>query len=161
MKDGWLVPPKRIGVTTKFQRDGIKYNELSEEDKERYEEDFADNLSGEMPEEINSSELNKFVFITNTVDLVLTQLMNEGIKIEIGDKIGKTIIFAKNKDHANFIKERFDILYPHLKGIGFLDIIAHHVDYAQDLIDNFSDLNKSPQIAVSVDMLDTGIDMKY
>lgn len=158
VKDGWLVPPKRIGVTTKFQRDGIKYNELSEEDKERYEEDFTDNLSGEMPEEINSSELNKFVFNANTVDLVLTQLMNEGIKIEGGDKIGKTIIFAKNKDHANFIKERFDILYPHLKG-GFLDIIAHHVDYAQNLIDNFSDLNKSPQIAVSVDMLDTGIDI--
>lgn len=158
VKDGWLVPPKRIGVTTKFQRDGIKYNELSEEDKERYEEDFADDLSGEIPEEIDSSELNKFVFNANTVDLVLNQLMNDGIKIEGGDKIGKTIIFAKNKDHANFIKERFDILYPHLKG-GFLDIIAHHVDYAQNLIDNFSAPNKLPQIAVSVDMLDTGIDI--
>ncbi|WP_418697733.1 DEAD/DEAH box helicase family protein [Bacteroides sp.] len=158
VKDGWLVPPKRIGVSTKFQRDGIKYNELSEEDKERYEEDFADDLSGEMPEEIDSSELNKFVFNANTVDLVLNQLMSEGIKIEGGDKIGKTIIFAKNKNHADFIKERFDILYPHLKG-GFLDIIAHHVDYAQNLIDNFSEPHKLPQIAVSVDMLDTGIDI--
>lgn len=158
VKDGWLVPPKRIGVTTKFQRDGIKYNELSDEDKDRYEEDFTDEQTGEMPEEIDSSELNKFVFNINTVDKVLNQLMNEGIKIEGGDKIGKSIIFAKNKDHANFIKERFNILYPHLKG-DFLDIIAHHVDYAQNLIDNFSEPRKLPQIAVSVDMLDTGIDV--
>lgn len=158
VRDGWLVPPKRIGVTTKFQRDGIKYNELSDEDKERYEDDFADDLTGNMPEEIDSSELNKFVFNADTVDKVLNQLMSEGIKIEGGDKIGKSIIFAKNKDHANFIKERFDILYPHLKG-EFLDIIAHHVDYAQNLIDNFSESLKLPQIAVSVDMLDTGIDI--
>lgn len=158
VRDGWLVPPKRIGVTTKFQRDGIKYNELSDEDKERYEDDFADDLTGDMPEEIDSSELNKFVFNADTVDKVLNQLMSEGIKIEGGDKIGKSIIFAKNKDHANFIKERFDILYPHLKG-EFLDIIAHHVDYAQNLIDNFSESLKLPQIAVSVDMLDTGIDI--
>ena len=153
-----LCPPKRIGVTTKFQRDGIKYNELSDEDKERYEEDFADDLTGAMPVEIDLNELNKFVFNANTVDKVLNQLMSEGIKIEGGDKIGKSIIFAKNKDHANFIQERFDILYPHLKG-EFLDIIANHVDYAQNLLDNFSEPQKLPQIAVSVDMLDTGIDI--
>lgn len=158
VKDGWLVPPKRIGVTTKFQRDGIKYNELSNEDKERYEEDFVDDLTGDMPEEIDSNELNTFVFNADTVDKVLNQLMSQGIKIEGGDKVGKSIIFAKNKDHANYIKERFDILYPHLKG-NFLDIIAHHVDYAQNLINNFSEPRNLPQIAVSVDMLDTGIDI--
>lgn len=158
VKDGWLVPPKRISVKTRFQRDGIKYKDLSEEDKVRYEEDFANELTGEVPEEIDASELNNFVFNASTVDLVLNQLMNEGLKIEGGDKLGKSIIFAKNHRHALFIAERFDILYPHLKG-GFLQVIDNQVDYAQDLIDRFSDPTKMPQIAVSVDMLDTGIDI--
>lgn len=158
VKDGWLVPPKRFSVKTLFQRDGIKYKDLSEEDKARYEDDFANEATGDLPEEIAANELNISVFNEGTVDLVLNQLMSQGIKIEGGDKIGKSIIFAKNHRHALFIAERFDILFPHLKG-GFLQVIDNQVDYAQDLIDSFSDPAKMPQIAVSVDMLDTGIDV--
>ena len=158
VKDGWLVPPKRISVTTKFMQEGIKYKELTEEDKARFEDDFAFFEEEEMPEEIESTQLNKFVFNADTVDKVLNQLMTDGIKIEGGTKIGKAIIFAKNRRHAEYIKERFDILYPHLKG-GFMEVIHNAVDYAQDLIDNFGESNKMPQIAVSVDMLDTGIDV--
>lgn len=156
--DGWLVAPKKNEVATKFLRDGIKYKDLSEEDKERYEEDFTDELSGDMPEEVEASKLNDFVFNSNTVDLVLNKLMEDGIKIEGGDKIGKTIIFAKNHKHALYIAERFDILYPHLKG-GFLRVIDNKIDYAQSLIEDFGEPKKQPQIAVSVDMLDTGIDV--
>lgn len=156
--DQFLVPPKKVSVTTHFMRDGIKYNELSDEEKLEYEEKFYDYQSDTMPEEIDSSDLNQFVFNKHTVDLVLNQLMTDGLKIEGGDKIGKSVIFAKNHQHAVFIQERFYKLYPHLGG-DFIQVIDNYQDYAQSLIDNFSDVKKNPQIAVSVDMLDTGIDV--
>lgn len=84
--------------------------------------------------------------------------MSEGIKVEGGDKIGKTIIFARSSLHAQFIVQRFDANYPHLAG-KFARLIDYSVPYAQTLIDDFSDPTKDPQIAVSVDMLDTGIDV--
>lgn len=84
--------------------------------------------------------------------------MTHGLHVEEGDKLGKTIIFAKNSKHAQFIAERFDANYPHLKG-HFVRVIDYSVEYAQSLIDDFSDPAKPPQIAISVDMLDTGIDV--
>ena len=158
VEDKFLVPPKKVIVTTKFLREGIKYNELSEEEKAEYEEKFYDEIAGTLPDEIASSEMNQFVFNEHTVDLVLNQLMKDGLKIEGGDKIGKTIIFAKNHDHAVFIQERFYKLFPHLGG-NFIQVIDNYQTYAQNLIDNFSLIHKLPQIAVSVDMLDTGIDI--
>ena len=158
VREGWLVPPKQISVTTKFNRDGIKYSELTEEDKEQYEEDFTDSFTGEMPEEIASSDLNKFVFNQDTVDKVLNQLMSDGLKVEGGDKLGKTIIFAKNHEHAVYIETRFNALYPQYKG-AFARVIDNYETYAQSLLEEFSDPAKMPQIAISVDMLDTGIDV--
>lgn len=156
--DKFLVPPKKVIVTTRFLRDGIKYNELSDEEKLEYEEKFYDDATDSMPEEIGSSELNQFVFNEHTVDLVLSQLMTDGLKIEGGDKIGKSVIFAKNHQHAVFIQERFYKFYPHLGG-DFIQVIDNYQTYAQSLIDDFSDAKKYPQIAISVDMLDTGIDV--
>ena len=158
VREKWLVPPKQISVTTKFNRDGIKYKELTEEDKEKYEEDFTDSFTGEMPEEIASADLNKFVFNEDTVDKVLNQLMTDGLKIESGDKLGKTIIFAKNHEHAIYIEQRFNALYPHYKG-AFARVIDNYETYAQSLLEDFSDPAQMPQIAISVDMLDTGIDI--
>ena len=158
VREGWLVPPKQISVTTKFNRDGIKYSELTDEDKEKYEEDFTDSFTGEMPEEVAASDLNKFVFNQDTVDKVLNQLMTDGLKIEGGDKLGKSIIFAKNHDHAVYIQERFNALYPHYKGT-FARVIDNYETYAQSLLEEFSEPSKMPQIAISVDMLDTGIDI--
>lgn len=159
VSEGYLVPPKRVDVTTQILRDGIKYSELSEEDKAKYEEDFANEITGELEEEeISSNEINKRIFNKQTVDLVLNDLMTRGLKIEGGDKLGKTIIFAKNHRHAEYIKERFDELYSRLKG-GYMQIVHNKVEYAQNIIDSFSDPTKEPQIAVSVDMLDTGIDV--
>ncbi|MBA2270163.1 MAG: restriction endonuclease subunit R, partial [Chthoniobacterales bacterium] len=79
-------------------------------------------------------------------------------KVAGGDRLGKTIIFAKNHDHAVYIVERFDANYPEFKG-SFARLIDFSVEYAQTLIDNFSTPSKPPHIAVSVDMLDTGIDV--
>jgi type I restriction enzyme R subunit len=83
--------------------------------------------------------------------------MTEGIKIEYGQKIGKTIIFAKNHDHAEKILKVFNQEYPHLPD--FAKVIDNYMTYAQSAIDEFSDPKKMPQIAISVDMLDTGIDV--
>lgn len=158
VEDQFLVPPKKVVVTTKFLRDGIKYNDLSEEEKIEYEDKFWDESTDTMPEEIDSSDLNQFIFNDHTVDLVLNQLMTDGLKVEGGDKIGKTIIFAKNHRHALHIQERFYKLYPKLGG-DFIQVIDNYQVYTQSLIDDFSVDKKNPQIAISVDMLDTGIDV--
>jgi len=160
VSDGFLVPPRAISVPLKFQRDGIKYDELSPEEQEEYElqEEFYDKESGELIEEIGSSALNKWLFNKDTVNKVLAHLMENGIKVEGGDKIGKTIVFAKNSKHADFIVEQFDKNYPHLAG-KYCRKVDYSVKYAQSLIDDFSIKNKDPQITVSVDMLDTGIDV--
>jgi len=157
VKDGFLVPSVNISVPTKFTREGIKYEELSEEEKTQWDEIEWDE-EGEPPEQIDPAALNNWLFNQDTIDKVLKFLMESGQKVEGGDKLGKTIIFAKNRRHAALITERFDINYPHLKG-QFAATIDYKTTYAQNLLDDFSTVAKNPQIAVSIDMLDTGIDI--
>ncbi len=156
--DKYLVPPQGIKVPFKFLRLGIKYNQLSPAEREEYEEKFRDEETGEFPNKINAAAINKWLFNTNTVDRALELLMEKGLKIEGGDRLGKTIIFACNHSHAEFIVQQFDKNYPHYKG-KFAQVIDSHNSYAQNLLDDFSELNKEPTIAVSVDMLDTGVDV--
>jgi type I restriction enzyme, R subunit len=160
VKDGFLVPPRAISVPLKFQREGIKYKDLPPEEQEEYEcqEEFYDKESGELKEEIGSAALNQWLFNKDTVNKVLEHLMENGIKVEGGDKLGKTIIFAKNSKHADFIVEQFDKNYPSMAG-KFCRKVDYSVKYAQSLIDDFSVKNKNPSIVASVDMLDTGIDV--
>jgi len=156
--DGFLVPPRTKSVPLKIVRGGLKYDELPEEEKEHWDSlEWGDNEPP--PDEISASEINKRLFNQDTVDKVLENLMLNGVKVDNGDKLGKTIIFAKNNKHAKFIKERFDANYPHLKAGHFARKIDYTVNYAQSLIDDFTVPNKMPQIAISVDMLDTGIDV--
>ncbi len=154
--DHVLVPYYNYEVKTKFLEEGITYDDLSEEDKARYEDDFAED--GYVPDFIPSAQLNKFVFNENTVDAVLQDLMDRGIKVHGGDRLGKTIIFAQNKDHAEFIIQRFNKLYPKYNGT-FSQRITCDDSYAQSVIDDFKIPDKMPVIAVSVDMMDTGIDV--
>jgi len=155
--DHVLVPYRNIEVKTKFLEQGIVYDELSEEDKERYEEDFTDE-DGEMPDFIPSPELNEFIFNQSTVDMVLEDLMTRGIKVAGGDRLGKTIIFAQNKRHAQYIIDRFNALYPQYKG-SFAKRVVCGDNYVQTIITDFKVAEKEPHIAVSVDMMDTGIDV--
>ena len=156
VKDGYLVDFLSVETKLKFIEQGIVYDELSEEEKAEYEEKFIDE-NDELPEKIMSSALNEWVFNKDTIRQVLHILMTEGIKIDYGQKLGKTIIFAKNHRHAERIREVFDSEYPHLPG--FAKVIDNKINYAQSLIDDFSDPKKLPQIAISVDMMDTGIDV--
>lgn len=155
-QDHVLVPYYNYEVKTKFLDEGITYDDLSDEDKERYEDDFIED--GVMPDFIPSAALNKFVFNETTVDTVLQDLMERGIKVAGGDQLGKTIIFAQNKRHAEFILERFNKLYPQYHG-SFAQRVICDDSYAQTIIDDFKQPEKEPHIAVSVDMMDTGIDV--
>ena len=159
VKDKYLVPPKAITAPLKFPREGIKYKDLSEEEKAEYEEKFGDPTTGETSDEISSAALNNWLFNTDTVDKVLAYLMENGIKFEGGDKLGKTIIFARSHKHAAFIEERFNKNYPEYSG-KFLRVIDNYETKAQDLLEKFclEEKDIDPQISVSIDMMDTGVD---
>ena len=156
VQDGYLVDFISVETKLKFLEEGIVYDDLSEQEKEEYERKFTGE-DGELPEKIMSSALNEWVFNIDTIRQVLHILMSEGLRIDYGQKLGKTIIFARNHAHAEKILEVFNREYPHLPG--FAQVIDNRINYAQSLIDDFSDPGKLPQIAISVDMLDTGIDV--
>lgn len=155
--DKFLVPVKSVSVPLKFQREGIRYDDLSDEEKEQWDELEWDEATG-APDAVDPESVNKWLFNKDTVDKVLEHLMTRGQKVAGGDRLGKTIVFAKNQKHAEFIAERFDVNYPHLKG-AFARVVHCNLPYVQSLIDDFSTANKAPHIALSVDMLDTGIDV--
>lgn len=153
INDQYLVSYHTIETKMKFMEEGIHYDDLTEEEKEMFEETFDDNVT-----DISGEALNSFLFNNNTIDTVLQTLMEQGVHVEGGDKLGKTIIFAKNKKHAQFIVDRFNTLYSEYKD-GFTKPVYTDIKYIDTVIDDFSTKEKLPQIAVSVDMLDTGIDI--
>ena len=157
VNEKYLVPPRAVSVPLKFQREGIRYDDLSEEEKDAWDaQDWGE--EGEAPDAVGAEALNKWLFNDDTVDKVLATLMTRGHRVAGGDRLGKTIVFAKNHDHAQFIAKRFDANYPEFAG-KFARVVTYKTEYAQSLIDDFSVKDKAPHIAISVDMLDTGIDV--
>ncbi len=158
--DGFLVDYLSVESEVKFIEQGIAYDELSQEDREAYENTFKDE-NGNFPERIQSSAINKWLFNEDTIKQVIRVLMNEGLKTDYGQKLGKTIIFAVNHNHAEKIFEIFNKEYPYLSknGQDFAKVIDNRTAYVQKAIDEFAEAGKLPQIAISVDMLDTGIDV--
>lgn len=154
--DDYLVPPQAVSVPLRFLREGIRYEDLSEAEKEQW--DMLEWDEDEVPDAVSAEAVNRWLFNADTVDKVLAHVMTNGLKVEGGDRLGKTIIFAKNQAHAEFIERRFNIAYPKLAG-HFARVITFKTEYAQSLIDDFSTPGKAPHIAISVDMLDTGIDV--
>ncbi len=158
--DGFLVPPRVQQVDLRFPREGIDYESLSDEEKAQWESlDWGDDADETgLPTQVNAAAINNWLFNRDTVDKVLRHLMQHGHKVDGGDRLAKTIIFARNHEHAKFIEERFNYHYPHYKG-HFARIIDNYAKYPQSLIGDFSQKDKEPHIAISVDMLDTGIDI--
>jgi type I restriction enzyme R subunit len=161
--DGFLVPPRGVSVPLKFVREGIHYDDLSDEEKDEWDGlDWGEDDEGndvDPPDQVEAAKLNKWLFNEDTVDKVLEELMTKGITVAGGDRLGKTIIFAKNQRHADYVYQRFIANYPNLDNGSFARVVTHSVNYAQSLIDDFSIKDKAPHIAISVDMLDTGIDV--
>lgn len=177
IKDKYLVPYRQLRKESAIIDNGIKYDDLTPEEKEQLEVvwkyEQADsaldpdepgvpgdpNEPGEyLPRNINPGEMFKYIYNEDTIRRVLNDLMTEGLRINNGDMVGKTIIFAFNHKHAELIVKVFGDMYPEL-GPEFCQLIDNQVNYSQNLIDRFSEADKMPQIAVSVDMLDTGIDV--
>ncbi len=158
--DGFLVPPRVQQVDLRFPREGIEYDDLSEEEREQWEGlDWGDDVNPDaLPDRVNASAINNWLFNEDTVDKALQHLMEHGHKVDGGDRLAKTILFARNHEHAEFVEKRFNRHYPQHAG-HFARVIDHYATYAESLIDDFSQKNKAPHLAISVDMLDTGIDV--
>jgi type I restriction enzyme R subunit len=155
--DGFLVPFKPISVPLRFPREGINYADLSDDDKAQWDLlDWEENVLGSG--RVDSGAINAWLFNADTVDKGLQVLITQGCQDAAGDRLGKSVIFARNHKHAEFIRERFDHHYPHLAGKA-ARVIDNQVKYAQSLIDEFADPASDLRIAISVDMLDTGIDI--
>lgn len=154
--DKYLVNYHGFKRGSQILKDGIKYDSLSEEEKRQLEAVWEyEQINGR---DIAKNEIFSYIFNKDTIDGVLQDLMEHGLKVQSGERIGKSVIFAYNHRHAEMIVERFSILYPEY-GEGFCVLIDNYVTYAHDLIDKFEMRDTNPQIAVSVDMFDTGIDV--
>ena len=165
VRDGYLCPYKTLQYHSKIMERGAKWDEMSKEDREEAERlmDYEKSLAGLGPDDeyhrdILPQEIFKYLFNIDTVDKVLMELMEKGLKVKSGEEIGKTIIFAMNHKHAELIVERFRTLYPE-KDPDYCQLIDNYVNKADKLIRKFEQMDKNPQIAVSVDMLDTGVDV--
>lgn len=165
VQDGYLVPYTAFKKGSMILKEGIKYDSLSKQEKEQLEKIWEyEKLVKAVKDDcgkgrnIESKEVFTYIFNTDTVDKVLQDLMSHGLTVQGGERIGKTIIFAYNHQHAELIVKRFEFLFPEY-GSGFCVLIDNYVNYAQDLIDKMEKRDSNPQIAVSVDMLDTGIDI--
>ena len=168
VSEGYLVNYNGFKRGSMILKEGIKYANLTDEEKQQMEQiwEYESALKGiqkviddhSSARDIANNEIFKYIFNVNTIDAVLQDLMEKGLKVQYGERIGKTIIFAYNHPHAELIVERFHILYPEY-GSEFCVLIDNYVTYSQDLIDKFEVRDNNPQIAVSVDMLDTGIDV--
>lgn len=162
--DHFLVKYRGFSRESNVIKRGIKYANLSNEEKDQlekvwdYEAATQEETVDPQPRDIESVEIFKYIFNVDTIDKVLNDLINNGLKVQGGERIGKTIIFASNHLHAKLIVERFQLLYPSF-GSDLCVLVDNYVVYAHDLIDRFEIRDKDPQIAVSVDMLDTGIDV--
>jgi len=151
--ENWLVPYQTVEASTRILEDGVTYAELSAEEQAHWEETIED----ESVTAFAGTALNKFLFNESTVDIVLEDLMTKGIKVQGGEQIGKTIIFAASTRHADFILARFNALFPNLSGVA--SVVYNGIKYVDSLIEDLGEKNKNPRIAISVDMLDTGIDI--
>ena len=154
VEDNYLVPFLVYSHTTKFLRDGIKYKDLSEEQIKQLEDGDID------PEDLDydKSSVDKQIYNKDTNRHILRNLMENGIRDAVGQLPGKSIIFARNHKHALLLAELFDEMYPQYGG-KFCQVIDNYDPRADQLIDDFKDPNNELTIAISVDMLDTGIDV--
>lgn len=164
IQEGYLVGFSVLDKTTDALRRGLHYDELSPEEKERFEDTFASGEEEDMPADysgtvIDADKMRSAKYINlGTIDAMLNDLLKNGLKINGGDKLGKTIIFASSHFEAEKIVERFQKLYGYL-GLDFCKLIDSQIVNNLGLIDSFGERDQLPQVAVSVDMMDTGIDV--
>lgn len=152
----YLVPFKVKDLTTDFLRDGIHYNDLTAEQKQQLEEDLGEEEAKNT--RIAGKDIGRKIFSESTDQIILENLINNGIKDETGALVGKTIIFAQRQDHAEHLERLFCKLYPQY-GSRVCKVIHNAIPHVDALIQEFKKPDNDFRIAISVDMLDTGIDV--
>lgn len=163
VKDGYLTYYRALDRTPNILKDGVTYSELSEEEQEQYEELFTED-DGTVPEKIEGKEFYSIITNKDTIREVLKDLMEEGLRVNNGDTLGKTIIFARDHNHAVMIQEEFRNLYPELclsnnpNGVDYCVVIDNKIKYNEVLQREFKN-KQDIRIVVSVDMMDTGVDI--
>ncbi len=157
VKDKFLVPYKVHAKTTQLLTHGIQYKDLSDADKQKVESILVDEETPDNDTVIGKEKLFKIIYNIDTCRKVLEDLMQNGIRVDYGQKLGKTIVFAYNHEHAKLIVEAFKEIYP-AYGENYCQLIDNQVKNSNQLIEDFENKDEF-RIAVSVDMLDTGIDV--
>jgi type I restriction enzyme R subunit len=152
----YLVPHRVTDLTTDFLRDGIHYKDLSQEQQRQLEEDLG--FDEAQNTHIAGKDIGRKIFSKDTDRIILENLMNKGIKDETGSLVGKTIIFAQRQDHAEHLEKLFCEMYPQ-HGNKVCKVIHNKVPKVESLIAEFKKSKNDFRIAISVDMLDTGIDV--
>lgn len=152
----YLVPHRPVAHTTQFLRKGLKWAEMSEAQRRQWEEQDPDAGTGQR--DVDASQIDKQVLSKDTTRKVLRNLMEHGIRDVTGSRPGKTIVFARSHHHAVLLAETFAELFPQY-GPGFCQVIDSHDERAEQLLAQFKDPASNVTVAVSVDMLDTGIDV--
>jgi type I restriction enzyme R subunit len=161
--NGFLVPYHAFSIKSDIITNGIIESKLTKDEREEMKRIFEYEktikmIEGDYKRDIKPDEIYSYIYNKDTIDKVLNNLMTKGLKVDNGSRIGKTIIFAYNHNHAVLIEERFGDLYPEL-GPDFCKTIDYRTPYSEATLLDFEDVTKMPQIAISVDMLDTGIDV--
>ena len=156
VRDGHLVNFEAYRYDSDILKNGIKYNERTEDEQRQLDTIFE--REGGDERDIEKNEIFRYIYNTDTIDKVLQELMEKGLRVDSGENIGKTIIFAYNHNHAVKISKRFAVLYPQL-GPDYCEVIDYQETQKKHLLDEFEKVDHEPRIAVSVDMLDTGIDV--
>ena len=152
----FLVPFRVKDLTTEFLREGIHYNDLSREQQEQLEQELGEETA--QTTTIAGKDIGRKIYSIETDTIILENLMNNGIKDATGTLPGKTIVFAQNQKHADHLESLFKTLYPQY-GNKVCKVIHNKVTRAEALIDEFKTADNEFRIAISVDMLDTGIDV--
>lgn len=153
---GVLKPYRKVPVQTQFYSEGINYKDLkNDQEKAEYEAKFADPDTGEIPDAITASKVHQWIMNKDTVRIILEKLFEKGVYVSGGERIGKTIIFVSKHEHANFIETVFDELYPNY-GSSYLRVIDGR---DKSKYDDFRTADKLPQIAITEDLLETGVNI--
>jgi len=152
----YLVPFRVKDLTTEFLREGIHYNDLDEDQKRRLEEDLGEEEAKHTT--IQGKDIGRKIFSESTDRIIIENLMTNGIKDETGSLVGKTIIYAQRQDHAEHLEKLFCKMYPQY-GTKVCKVIHNKIPKVETLIREFKNPLSDFRIAISVDMLDTGIDV--
>ena len=156
IQDKYLVGYHVINRTSQILREGIRYADLTPEEREQLEDYLPDDTP--TPDfDIAASDIFTYLFNEDTCRKVLEELMRWGLRVDSGETMGKTIIFAYNHKHAQMIVEIFREMYPQYHE-NYCQLVDYSVNYGEDLVIKFGE-DPNFRIAVSVDMLDTGIDV--